>query len=54
MRTAMPGFPLARELADGWQKASMDFHLGDEYALVRQFVQALRLDSWLRITPTAQ
>jgi tetratricopeptide (TPR) repeat protein len=49
-----PGFPMARELAESWQQASMDFHPGDEYALARQFVQALRLDSWLRIAPAVQ
>ena len=48
-----PGLPLARELADGWLKASVDFHPGDEYDLVRQFLEALRLDSWLEITPSA-
>jgi hypothetical protein len=45
---------MARELAESWQQASMDFHPGDEYALARQFVQALRLDSWLRIAPAVQ
>jgi len=45
------GLPLSRELADGWLKAAVDFHAGDEYDLVRQFVQALRLDAWLEIKP---
>ena len=49
----IPGLPLARELADGWFKAVVDFHSGDEYDLVRQFLQALRLDSWLEIKPSA-
>ena len=49
-----PGLPLARELAETWQKAVMDFHPGDEYALVQQFIQALRLDSWLDIRPSAR
>src|ERR1035437_7343328 len=50
----IPGLPLARELADGWLKAVVDFHPGDEYDLVRRFVQALRLDSWLEIKPSVQ
>ena len=45
----IPGLPMARELADGWLKAAADLHPGDEYDLIRQFVQALRLDSWLEI-----
>ena len=48
----VPGFSLARELADGWHKATMDSQPGDEYDLVRQFVQALRLDLWLAIRPS--
>ena len=48
-----PGLPLARELADGWLKAVVDFHPGDEYDLVRQFLQALRLNFWLEINPSA-
>ena len=51
--TRIPGLPLARELADSWQKAVKDFHPGDESALMQQFVQALRLDSWLEIKPSA-
>jgi len=47
----IPGSSLARELADGWLKATMDFHPGDEYDLVRQFVQALGLEPWLMIQP---
>ena len=48
----IPGLPLALELADGWLKAVVDFHPGDEYDLVRQLVQALRLDAWLEIRPS--
>ena len=47
------GLALARELADGWRKAAEDFHPGDEYDLVRQFVKALRLELWLDIKPAA-
>ena len=47
------GLALARELADGWRKAADDFHPGDEYDLVRQFVKALRLELWLDIKPSA-
>ncbi len=42
-----PGFPLARELADGWWKGSLAFHPGDEYDLVRQCAQALGIEAWL-------
>ena len=47
----IPGLPLSREFADGWLNSIKDFKPGDEYELVRQFVQALRLDGWLEIKP---
>lgn len=47
----IPGLPLSREFVDGWLNAVKDFKTGDEYELVRQFVQALRLEGWLEIKP---
>ena len=46
------GITLSRELADGWLKAVKTFKPGDEYELVRQFVQALGLEGWLEMKPT--
>jgi tetratricopeptide (TPR) repeat protein len=49
---SIPGLPLSREFADGWLNALKTFKPGDEYELVRQFVQALRLEGWLEMKPT--
>jgi|GEM_PF-833262 len=49
--SCISGLPLSREFADGWLNAVKDFKSGDEYELVRQFVQVLRLDGWLEMKP---
>ncbi len=48
------GLPLARELAEAWQTVAMNIRPGDEYGLVRQFVEAMRLDAWMGITSVAR
>ncbi|MFC1461670.1 tetratricopeptide repeat protein [Verrucomicrobiota bacterium] len=47
----IPGMPLAREFADGWQKAAVAFQPGEQYDLLRAFVKAFRLNAWIEIRP---
>jgi hypothetical protein len=47
----IPGLPLAREFADTWWKTAMEFQPGNEYDLLHQFIQDMKLESWLVIQP---
>ena len=41
------GMPLARELADEWRKAALEFQPGNEYDLLRQFIKTMGLGTWM-------